>query len=93
VCLSHSKPCCTNSADVHKLESHLEQLRHRRDDARDPVLHQLRGVLEMLQQRQQSMEPQQTHLATVIDTLQQTVAQLAGTNSQLEANVLEKINE
>jgi len=81
------------SADVHNLESQMEQLRRRRDETRDPVLHQLRGVMEMLQQQQQSVDPQHAQLTNAIDTLQQTAAQLAGTNSQLEANVLDKINE
>jgi len=80
-------------ADVRNLESHLDQLRRRRDDARDPVLHQLRGMLEMLQQREQSQDPQQARLSTVIDTLQQTAAELGGTNDRLETKLLEKINK
>jgi len=85
-----------NAADVHGLETHLEQLRRRRDDpARDPVLHQLRGVVEMLQQQrdQSQQDPQHARLTGVIDTLQQTTSQLASTNSRLEATVLEKIHE
>jgi len=80
-------------ADAHNLESHMEQLRRRRDDARDPVLHQLRGLLEVLQQHEQSHDPQQARLTTAIDTLRQTTAELAGTNDQLEAKIMGKINE
>jgi len=79
--------------DVHNLESHLEQLRRRRDDARDPVLHQLRGVLESLQQREQAHDPQQARLTSAIDALHQTTAKLASTGDQLETKVLEKVNE
>ena len=82
--------CCV---DMRNLESHLEQSRRRRDDARDPVLHQLRGVVEMLQQRTQSHDPQQARLTTAIDTLQQTTTELASANDQLEAKILDKINE
>jgi len=84
---------CVCVVDVRNLESHLEQSRRRRDEARDPVLHQLRGVVEMLQQRNQSHEPQQARLTTAIDTLQQTTSELASTNDQLEAKILDKINE
>lgn len=79
--------------DVHNLESHLDQLRRRRDDARDPVLHQLRAVLETLQQREQSHEPQQARLSTAIDTLHQTTTELSSSNDQLETKILDKINE
>jgi len=79
--------------DVHSLESHMEQLRRRRDDARDPVLHQLRGVLETLQQREQSNDRHQAHLSDLTDALQRTTAQLASNNGQLEASVMDKINE
>ena len=82
-----------DTTDVRSLESQLEQVRRRRDDARDPLLHQLRGVIEMLQQQQLSADPQQTRLASVVDSLQQTTTQLASNNSQLEAAVLTKINE
>lgn len=80
-------------ADVHNLESHLEQVRRRRDDARDPVLHQLRAVLEMLQQRQAALDPQQARLTAAVDTLQQTTASLGTVNSQLETKVLDGIKE
>ena len=80
-------------ADVHSLESHLEQLRRRRDDARDPVLHQLRAVLEVLQQREQSHDPHQARLTSAIDTLYQTTTELASSSDQLETKILEKINE
>jgi len=84
---------CVCAADVRNLESHLDHLRRRRDDARDPVLHQLRGVVEMLQQREQSHDPRQAQLTTAINTLQQTTADLVTTNDQLEAKILEKINQ
>jgi len=88
--LQYNAVCHT---DVHNLESHLEQLRRRRDDARDPVLHQLRGAVEMLQQRELSHDSQQARLTTTVDTLQQTTAELTSTNDQLEAKILNKINE
>jgi len=78
---------------MQSLESHMEQLRRRRDDARDPVLQQLRGMLETLQQHEQSHEPQQARLISAIDTLRQTTADLAGSSDQLETSILHKINE
>jgi len=84
---------CVCHSDVHNLESHLEHLRRRRDDARDPVLHQLRAVLEMLQQHEQSLDPQQARLTSAVDTLHQTTTELASSNDQLQTNILEKINE
>jgi len=84
---------CVCPTDVHNLESHLEQLRRRRDDARDPVLHQLHAVLEMLQQREQSLDPQQARLSSAVDTLHHTTTELASSNDQLQTKILEKINE
>jgi len=80
-------------ADVRSLESHLEQLRRRRDDARDPVLHQLRAMLEMLQQREQSHDPHQVRLSAAVDALQHASTELTNANDQLEAKIVEKINE
>jgi len=71
----------------------METVRRRRDDARDPVLQQLRGLVETLQQSEQSLEPQQARLTAAIDTLRQTTAQLSSSNDQLETSIMHKINE
>lgn len=77
---------------MQQMESHLQQVQRRRDEARDPVLNQLRAVTETLQRRELAQEPVHERLTGAVEALKLTSSQMVTNGGELETKLLKKIN-
>ena len=48
---------CVCVADTEQLETHLEAVRRRHDESRDPLVQELRGLVEGIQQQDEARQP------------------------------------
>jgi hypothetical protein len=78
--------------DMQQMESQMQQVQRRRDETRDPLLNQLRALMETIQRREQSHEPVHERLTGAVEALKLTNAQMASNTGDLEAKLLKKIN-
>jgi len=80
------------STDMQQMESQIQQVQRRRDETRDPVLNQLKAVMETMQRREQAEEPVHERLTGAVEALKLTNAQMASNTGELEAKLIKKIN-
>lgn len=78
--------------DMQQMESQMQQMQRRKDEARDPVLNQLKAVTETMQRREQSQEPVHERLNGAVEALRVTNAQMVTSTGELESKLLKKIN-
>ena len=80
---------CTSAIipDLRQLETHLEQIRRRHEEGRDPIVGQLRGMVEAVRHTAEGQKPVAAQLQGLSQSLQASVDQVKVSQSEVEAAV------
>ncbi len=70
--------------DTSHLENHMEQVKKRHEEARDPLIGQLRAMVEAFKRKEDSREPLYRQLGSLAQTMQASVSQIEHGQKELE---------
>ena len=69
----------------------METVRKNHEDARDPVVGQLRSMVDAFKRREEANEPTYRQINTLIPTLQTSVAQIQTSQQELEQHIKQSL--
>ncbi len=81
----------SSSVDTRALEHHLEAIRKKHEESRDPVVGQLRSMVDVMKRKDDAFEPMYRQLSTIVPTLQSSVAQMQASQQKMEENLKQSL--
>ena len=69
----------------------METVRKKHEEARDPIVGQLRAMVDSFKRRDESYEPMYRQMNTLVPTLQTSVAQIQANQQELEQNIKQSL--
>lgn len=65
----------------------MEIVRKKHEDARDPIVGQLRSMVDAFQKREDAYEPIHRQMNTIVPTLKESMNQMQASQKQLEEHI------
>ena len=69
----------------------MEVVRKKHEETRDPVVGQLRSMVDALKRREEAYEPLYRQMNTIVPTLQTSVAQIQTSQQELEQHIKQSL--
>ena len=70
----------------------MEAIRKKHEGSRDPIVGQLRSMVDAFKRRDEAYEPMYRQMNTLVPTIQTSIAQMQSSQQELEKNIKQSLH-
>ena len=70
----------------------MEAIRKKHEESRDPIVGQLRSMVDAFKRRDEAYEPMYRQMNTLVPTIQTSIAQMQSSQQELEKNIKQSLH-